>query len=390
MSARHAEIAGGGLAGMTAAALLARRGWDVTVHERGEELREIGAGIFMWENGLRVLEELGIYEEAMGDGERIEAWQLFDERIRLIQGEWMNPEGVRLFTVLRTRLHRALATAAIEAGVEIKVNSRVTGVTDGGALTLDTGEHRQADLIVGADGVNSAVRDSLGLARSVTNLHDGCGRHLIPRMQHDPQHRTLEYWKGARRVGIVPCSPNEVYVYLCCPESDVAGRAKPVNTESWIESFPHLADVIRRIPDTGRWASFSDSVVRSWHQGRVALLGDAAHAMSPNLGQGACVAMANANSLALALDHDRDVPTALQKWERSERPITDATQRYSRIYGRIGTAWPRQLLDLRSAFIWAAGRSKRVQQRVNVAATHIPPGTATRPGPQRPLAAARP
>ena len=380
MTARHAEIAGGGLAGLSAAALLAGRGWSVTLHERGDELREIGAGIFMWENGLRVLEKLGIFEQAVGRGERINAWQLFDERKRRIQGEWMNPEGVRLITVLRTELHRALAAGAIAAGVEVRTGSRVTGARADGTLLLADGSERRADLVVGADGVSSVVRDSLGLARSVRSLRDGCGRHLIPRSPSDPRGRTLEHWKGARRVGIVPCSPEEVYVYLCCPESDRSGRAKPLDRASWTEAFPHLAEVIARIPEVGRWAEFSDSVCRSWHAGRVAILGDAAHAMSPNLGQGACVAMANAGSLAHALDRYADPRTALKRWEESERPVTDATQRYSRIYGRVGTAWPRQLLDLRSALVWAAGRSTRVQKRVNVAATHVsalnPPTTS--------------
>jgi 2-polyprenyl-6-methoxyphenol hydroxylase-like FAD-dependent oxidoreductase len=289
----------------------------------------------------------------------------------MIQGEWMNPDAVRLITVLRRDLHRALAEAARRAGAEIVTGSNVAGATRGGRLLLAGGETRPADLIIGADGVNSAVRDSLGLKRSVNDLHDGCGRHLVPRVSSDPQNRTLEYWKGARRVGIVPCTPEEVYVYLCCPESDVRGCARPVDCESWTASFPHLAHVIERIPDVGRWASFSDSVCTSWSAGRVALIGDAAHAMSPNLGQGACVAMANARSLAQALERYPDVTTALPVWERSERPVTDATQRYSRMYGRIGTDWPRSLLDLRSALIWAAGRSKQVQKRVNVAATHV-------------------
>lgn len=383
MSARHAEIAGGGLAGLSAAALLAARGWSVTVHERGDELREIGAGIFMWENGLRILEELGIFEQAVGRGDRIQAWQLFDERNRRIQGEWMNPDGVRLITVLRTELHRALAGAAIGAGVEVLTGSRVAGARSDGTLLLADGSERPADLVIGADGVNSVVRDSLGLARAVRRLHDGCGRHLIPRSPSDPRGKTLEYWKGARRIGIVPCSPDEVYVYLCCPEADLAGRAKPLDRASWTQSFPQLAEVIARIPEVGRWAEFSDSVCRSWHARRVAILGDAAHAMSPNLGQGACVAMANAGSLANALDRYDDPRVALERWEQAERPVTDATQRYSRIYGRVGTAWPRQLLDLRSALVWAAGRSKRVQQRVNVAATHV---SALRPPtPQEPV-----
>jgi 2-polyprenyl-6-methoxyphenol hydroxylase-like FAD-dependent oxidoreductase len=368
---RHAEIAGAGLAGLTAAAILARHGWSVRVHERADELREIGAGIFMWENGLRALDAADAFDEAMADSELIEAWQLFDERKRLIQGEWMNADGVRLMTVRRTDLHRALNNAARRAGAEIVTGSTVTGATPEGELLVEGGKSYQADLIIAADGVRSRVRESLGLTRSVTDLRDGCGRHLVERRPHDPIHKTLEYWQGGRRVGIVPCSHDQVYLYLCCSENDTRGRAKPVDVESWAGSFPHLRDLIERIPEEGRWASFQDTVCSSWSAGRVGLIGDAVHAMSPNLGQGACIAMANANALAHALDRYPDVTEALRVWEQAERPVTEATQKYSRIYGRMGVRWPSRLLPVRSAVVWAAGRSKRLQSRANVAASHV-------------------
>jgi 2-polyprenyl-6-methoxyphenol hydroxylase-like FAD-dependent oxidoreductase len=130
--------------------------------------------------------------------------------------------------------------------------------------------------------------------------------------------------------------------------------------------------VIDRVPDEGRWASFFDVVCRSWSSGRVAVIGDAAHAMSPNLGQGACTGMANGIALAQALDHFSDVERGLEAWETSERPITDATQRYSRFYGRIGTRWPHRLLNARSAMVWMLSRSKRFQRRANIAAHHTP------------------
>ena len=371
MPDRHAEIAGAGLAGLTAAVLLARHGWSVTVHERSDALREIGAGIFMWENGVRALEEAGCAEQALGRGDRIGSWQVYDERNRQVQGGWMNPEGVRLFTVLRTDLHRALADAARAEGVEIECNSPVTGATPEGDLLLEDGRRLSADLVVGADGVGSRVRDSLGLLRRLADLADGCGRHLIPRFPDDPRGHTLEHWRGGRRVGIVPVSPDDVYVYLCCTAADSAGRAKPLDVESWTRAFPRLAGYFERIPDAGRWASFSDVTVSDWSSGRVCLLGDAAHAMSPNLGQGACVAMANAQALAHALDRTDSVEGALALWEASERPVTDHTQRYSRIYGRVGTRWPAPLLDVRSAAVRVAGRSQRLQHHVNRAATHV-------------------
>jgi 2-polyprenyl-6-methoxyphenol hydroxylase-like FAD-dependent oxidoreductase len=370
-SERRAEIAGAGLSGLTAAVLLGRRGWTVRVHERSPELREIGAGIFVWENGIRALEEAGCADQALARAERIHAWQVYDERRHQIQGGWMNPEGVRLYTVLRTDLHRALADAARSHGVTVECNSTVAGATPEGELLLEDGRRLQADLVIGADGVSSRVRDSLGLLERLTDLEDGCGRHLIPRLGNDPVERTLEYWWGSRRVGIVPVSPEHVYVYLCCVASDLEGRRKPLDVASWTRTFPAMQTYLERIPDVGRWASFSDVTVRRWTSGDVCLLGDAAHAMSPNLGQGACVAMANAQALAHALDSYTTVTGALTAWEASERPITDHTQRYSRIYGRVGTRWPQRLLGARSLAVRVAGRSQRLQNHVNRAASNV-------------------
>jgi 2-polyprenyl-6-methoxyphenol hydroxylase-like FAD-dependent oxidoreductase len=365
---RHAEIAGGGLAGLTVATALAQRGWSVRVHERGRELREIGAGIFMWENAVRVLEQIGAADQALGRAEPVDSWRLYDERQRLLQDDWMKDSATRLFTVLRTDLHRALADAARAAGVEVRTQSLVSGATPEGELLLESGERLRADLVVGADGVGSPVRNSVGLDLAVRDLQDGCSRHLVPRLPSDPVGNTLEYWNGGRRVGIVPVTPDQVYVYTCCPAKDLVGRQIPLDVESWSESFPSLRSIFERIPNEARWASFGDVQCHRWVKNRVALVGDAASAMAPNLGQAACLAMTNGYALATVLESYDDVPAGLEAWEARQRPVTDATQKYSRLYGKVGTRWPKPITDVRSAVVWAAGRSRRWQAKVNVAA----------------------
>jgi 2-polyprenyl-6-methoxyphenol hydroxylase-like FAD-dependent oxidoreductase len=377
---RHAEVAGAGIAGLTVAAALAQRGWSVRVHERGSEPREIGAGIFVWENGLRALEAIGAIERATARAEPIDRWELRDERGRRLQGSWMQGAG-RLNLILRTELHRALADVCLRSDVDIVTNSSVSYATADGELLLEGGESHRADLIVGADGVYSRIRDALQLSVGVRDLQDGCGRHLIPRTDSDPKNVTLEYWDAGRRIGICPCSTEDVYVYLCCPAEDVEGREKPLNVDSWARSFPGFRDVLERIPDVGRWATFHDVVTRAWRCGRVALVGDAAHAMSPNLGQGANVAMTSGVSLAHALETYADVPSALEAWELRERPVVEATQRYSRMYGRIGTSWPAWALDARSALVWGIGRSKRLQNKINAATFHFPMPSSPLPTP---------
>ncbi|MFC7053359.1 FAD-dependent oxidoreductase [Hansschlegelia quercus] len=364
---RHAEISGAGLAGLSAAAALARSGWSVRVHERSDELREIGAGIFMWENGLRVLEALGAYDEAILGGERNEYWEIRDERARILHSGWMM-QGARLITILRQRLHQSLANAAIRAGAEIVTKSEIVGADASGALIRKDGARFPADLAIGADGYNSAVRRSLNLTRRQTDLQDGCGRFLIARKEGDPVGRCLEYWQGGRRVGIVPVNAEQIYIYLCCPASDVKGRAGAADRDEWSRSFPQLKSFFDRLEDNGRWAPFFDVTCSQWSSGRVALVGDAAHSMSPNLGQGACVAMQSAFALSKQVAKADDVETALRSWEAAQRPTVDATQRFSRLYGRIGTRWPKPLLDLRSALVWSVGRSPSLQRRINVAA----------------------
>lgn len=112
---RTAEIAGAGIAGLALATALGQHGWRVTVHERNEDLREIGAGISLRENGLQALEALGIFEQVTGEGERIRHWELYDERNRVLSAATMDANQ-RFFMVTRQHLHRCLVDAALAAG----------------------------------------------------------------------------------------------------------------------------------------------------------------------------------------------------------------------------------------------------------------------------------
>ncbi|GAA1150561.1 FAD-dependent monooxygenase [Nesterenkonia lutea] len=370
---RHAEIAGGGIAGLTAAAMLAKKGWSVRVHERAAAPREIGAGIFIWENAIKSLEEIGAADEISKNWERVDNHQLRDHKGRLLQDNWLH--NSRLYTTRRTDLHRALGNAARAAGAEIVTSSPVTMARPEGTLVLHNGEELSADLVIGADGVHSRVRDSLDLAHIKVNMRDGCGRYLVPRKAEDGANITTEAWDGGRRIGIAPVSKEDIYIFLCGPEKDAEARdQKPFNPKPWLESYPQYRDYIERIPRNGseRWAPFYEVETRSWSSGKVALLGDAAHSMAPNLGQAACVAMTNAIALGFKLEAEPDVATALQQWEAEERWITDNTQRYARLYGTIGTRWPHRLQGMRSILMRTVMRSSRFQNRVNAAALHFP------------------
>src|SRR5919202_1592421 len=130
---RTAEIVGGGFAGLTAACALARRGWRVRLHERADRLRTAGAGINVYENGLRVLEALGACEDTIRGGARHLVRETRDQHDRLLS---THPWTVRVYGVLRQRMIDALAAAAGRAGAQIITGSEGASATAEGELTL--------------------------------------------------------------------------------------------------------------------------------------------------------------------------------------------------------------------------------------------------------------
>lgn len=373
MSGRHAEIAGAGFAGLTAACALAQRGWSVRVHERGEALRTTGAGIYIYENGLRVLEAVSAYEAAIAGAPFAHTREVRDDRNRLVSTHrWA---GSRVFSIVRQTAINALAAAAQRAGAEIVTGSTVASATPDGVLVLDDGRRLPADLVVAADGSNSRIRDALGLTAKRRYLVDGAIRLLIDKTAEErgaaDGAKTIEYWSGTRRVLYTPCSETDIYIALTMLDTDAAGKAVPVNKTEWTRAFPHLESLIGRIGNEGRHDRFELIKLTRWSAGRVAVIGDAAHALPPNIGQGGGCAMMNALSLAVYLDRHADIPTALAAWEASERPLTDHTQRISVLLG-LPTTWPPRLRALTLAL---AGRSKWLVRQRTRTALHRPTGT---------------
>jgi 2-polyprenyl-6-methoxyphenol hydroxylase-like FAD-dependent oxidoreductase len=374
MTKRHAEIVGGGFAGLTAACALAQRGWSVRLHERANRLRTTGAGIYIYENGLRVLEAVGAYDAAVKGAPFAHTREVRDDQNRVISvHRWQGSS--RVYSIVRQTVINALAEQARKAGVEIVLNSSAVSATADGTLALADGRTLKADLVIGADGTGSRLRDSLGLLARRKYLVDGCTRLLIPKTaeevgQQSDGATTVEYWSGSRRVLYTPCSETEVYIALTMLDSDRTAKAVPVDRDAWTRWFPHLGALIARLRD-GRYDRFEYTRLKRWSAGKVAIIGDAAHALPPNIGQGGGCAMMNALSMAVYLEGESDVAAALDTWENNERAITEHTQRISLMLG-WPTTWPPYL---RAKALALAGKSKWVVKQRTKTALHRPTGT---------------
>lgn len=190
---RHVEIVGAGIAGLTAAAAFAQRGWSVRVHERANELRELGAGLFVWPNGVRALRSIGALDGALWGGSKLRRWSIIDEHQRRLQ-DGLVDDG---YCVARTELHQSLANAAVAAGADIQLRSTVTAAAASGAITLATGDELKADLVIVADGISSWVREPLGVNATRYSLRYGAQRLFVPGALTDPVDANPEFWNGS-------------------------------------------------------------------------------------------------------------------------------------------------------------------------------------------------
>ena len=241
-------------------AALAQAGWTVRVHERTTEIRAFGAGIWIWDNGVRVLKAIGAAEDALEDCTEAPTYISRDAKGRFIDEVPFAPitstDRSRMFCITRQQLLSAILGAAERAGVEIITESTVTGARPDGTLIAEDGREWPADLVIAADGINSNVRDSLGLLKSRKPHVDGAIRVLVP---HEPGYadteegRTIrEWWNGHRRVLYTPCTSELFYLAFTMLANDREASGLPLPRALWTESFPHLE--IDDQPGAGRGA----------------------------------------------------------------------------------------------------------------------------------------
>jgi 2-methyl-3-hydroxypyridine 5-carboxylic acid dioxygenase len=297
----------------------------------------------LWNNSLQVIDKLGGTPDLMS---RSMTPPAYETRMNNVIQSQETLDGVRWRTLTRSHLYQTLLFAAREAGAEVIAGSEVVSATPAGQIAFADGTSTDADLVIGADGVGSAVRDSLGVPVTRERSRDGITRFLVPRKKAELQalepdtewDNVIDFWNldpRVLRVLYTPANDEELYIALMSPAADADGSRVPIDLDLWTSVFPQLAPVLEVAAVTpGKYYGYQTTRLESWTHGRVALIGDSAHAMCPALAQGAGTAMQNAWTLAVAATaaSDADLPAALTEWERVERPFTDRAQDRSQWY----------------------------------------------------------
>lgn len=313
---RRVLVVGGGLGGLAVAAAFGRLGAIVTVLERAPTLGEAGAGIQVTPNGMRVLDALGLGAEARARSIRAEAVEAMDALSGhgLARMDLGGSEDWRLFT--RRALVELLAEGARGAGSRILTGRKVSEVHPSGA-TAD-GEAWTADLVVGADGIRSTLREAIDGPAAPTFTGQVAWRATVA-AAHPPLARI--WMAPGRHVVTYPVASNRVNVVAVKEEESWAGEGwnhpdHPSHLRAaFADAAPPLRALLGLAEETRRWGLFRRPVAARWHGGGLAILGDAAHPTLPFLGQGANLALEDAWVLAREAMAGR-----LDRYEALRRP----------------------------------------------------------------------
>jgi 2-polyprenyl-6-methoxyphenol hydroxylase-like FAD-dependent oxidoreductase len=337
-------IAGGGIGGLTLAALLKRRGRECLVLERAARFAPIGAGIILQPNAVKALRIGGIEEAVVNRGAAMERMQIRDDRGRVLS----SVEGATFrarFSAGVTGFHRATLHAALldliePSAIRLDAAVRSCGETPSGVFVeLESGERVEGSALVGADGLRSAarhrlVRDGEPVYSGYTSWRGVTGRGALW-----PAGQMSESWGEGARFGLVAIDGDRLYWFatanVSAGENDRGKAGLLARFGGWhepiraaIESTPEGAILRTDISDR-------DPIGR-WSEGRMTLLGDAAHPMTPNLGQGGCQAVEDAVVLDLCLSATGDVAAAFKDYETRRLRRTARVVLEARRFGRIG------------------------------------------------------
>ncbi|WP_270165035.1 FAD-dependent monooxygenase [Paenibacillus sp. SYP-B4298] len=383
MSKRHALIIGAGIGGLSTAAALERIGWSVAIYERAPASPRSGAGIVLAPNALAVLEQLGAAGKVRNRGARVGCAEILRQDGRPITAVPVQQQAQRYGTysylihreTLQSVLAGQLERTAVHYGKQLvdlyQQGNEVTAVFADGTSAC-------GQLLIGADGIHSAVRRKLPAAAlpaggdalryaGFTALRGICTLGNLPYSSEEGG--GFEAWGSGLRFGLSHLGEGRVF-WFAALNAEAGGQHSPssakaallARVQNWYEP---VAQAVSATPEAVllQHDIYDRAPLRCWSFGSVTLLGDAAHPMLPNLGQGGAQALEDAAQLAACLrERPGDVPAALAAYEAARIPRTSRIVRQSRRMGRVAQLENRLAVSLRNSVLRAMPSPLQLQQ----------------------------
>lgn len=358
----HIIISGAGIGGLTAALAFQLRGHQVTIYERSTTHTSMGAGISLWPNAIKVFNQIGVGGaiRARGTPDRIGGIHNHLGK-PLVRAQTDDIEA--LYGAGLVVIHRAVLMDILRNALFIRPHygCAVTDYTsDAGGVTvhLSNGASMRGDALIVADGIHSTIRQQW-YPRILPRYAGYTAWRGVCYFDHDRIGTRWGEWLGAHgmRFGITPLADNQVYWYATRSqpaEHIVASMDRQSHlTTLFAEWGIPVPAIIAATPSTAilQHDIYDLPALPTWVNGRVALLGDAAHAMTPNLGQGGCQAVEDALVLAKSFQHYDDVPDALQAYQQARKTHVEAIVAQSRTLGIVLGSRSRMMSSMRNLLL---------------------------------------
>ena len=344
----RAAIVGGGIGGLSAANALRRRGLDVTVFEQARALGEVGAGVFIYPNSLRQLERMGFCDALAAVGAKVGPGSEYCRMDGTVVGPILTTDSSGwngMYGMHRADLLNVLASALPASS--IRTDHRCTGFEQDetvARLRFANGESAEADVVIAADGIQSVLQRHVVTPQPPEYSGVRAYRGLIPR-EKLPQWRNEAHqvWMGdGKHFMVFPVRTGSLLNYVGFVPTrteTVESWSAPGDRNELAASFqgwdPVVTELLEKVETCFWWGLYDRRPLASWTKGRLALLGDAAHAMLPHLGQGANQAIEDGVALAVLLENcdAAEIPAMLKRYEQLRRVRTDLVQAEERQNG---------------------------------------------------------
>lgn len=389
MEKTNVIIMGGGIGGLCTALALQQHGFSVKVYEKAKKFGEVGAGITLWSNAIKVARALGFADAILAAGSKVQQSQIRAKDGEALfnagMGDMESKFGEPVVAIHRADLHEILVQALAPDTVVMNTQSvRFEQDDKGVTVHFDHGAPATASLLIGADGIHSTVRQQLFPAITLRYSGYTAWRGVVETENESALGLTSETWGRGARFGIVRIDRQRVY-WFATHNQPAGEKVTPDERKAtlqrifkgWHTPIDHLLEAT---PAAAILQNdiFDVEPFTPWSKGRVALLGDAAHPTTPNMGQGACMAMESAYALARAMREESDHQAAFARYERERHERTAWITKTSWAIGRGGQIENALLIGLRNFVVKmtpAGALQKNLHQAAGYDVTrHFVPG----------------